>query len=248
MPLPSLPKIPRSAAPRARSSRAGAAAADSWRSEADAQEEEEDREKALRKTLLSELLDIAVDPSLDTSDVGVAPVLWVALPENDNGEAVLAQFVEHATAECMKPFVAAADVTLAYRAKLLYDALPQAQSEAEKAEIRAEIAELGTWYQNGIEAGEHHFEGLMKDRAAVIASEAEALRDFQYALAVRKGGSGLAHVAAEEAALAQLASFAEGTLGEAYMRRALPLLQHNSSVSFAAKQRALNKMLYQVAR
>ena len=74
------------------------------------------------------------------------------------------------------------------------------------------------------------------------------LRDHEYTMAVRKGGSGLPHVAAEEAALAEVAAFAEGTGGKAYMRRMLPVLLRNSSITYADKQRALGVMLHRVAR
>ena len=230
----------------ARRTRSGAASRDE-----DWDEEGEDGEESLgalqHKAMLSEVLDIAADPLFDTSEVGIAPVLWGTRPERSVHE-VFGRFAKAAEQEYKKVGREYAEQSAALMkqatAKLL-----QSTTDAEKIkQLEAQQGQIDLWLEAQIAETDATIEKEVAARFKQLAADADALRDHEYTMAVRKGGSGLPHVAAEEAALAQVASFAEGTAGEAYMRRMLPVLQGNSSISYADKQRALGIMLYRVAR
>jgi hypothetical protein len=75
----------------------------------------------------------------------------------------------------------------------------------------------------------------LHDWAGVAAAERQA--------GLRAGGSGLAHVAAEDAALAGVAAGAQGTPAAAFAAHAADALARNARWGFAAKQRALQLLV-----
>jgi hypothetical protein len=247
-PLSALPKMQRGAARRSASAPRASRSSQRERQEAELTEDDEGYFARIRRNqTVSEYLDIAVDPVLSTAEVGHAPVLWGTRPERSAAD-VVARFAKAAEAQYKKLGREYAGQLLELRQQH-YDALLRSTTDAAAAqEIKAEAAQLDAWHKALVATQDKVAEQEVAARFDKIASEAELLRSHQDAVALRKGGSGLPHVAAEDAALADVARFAEGTAGDAYMRRLMPLLLRNSSLTYADKQRALGIVLHQVAR
>lgn len=242
-PMLILPKIQRASALRTRPGASARASAD----EGGYEEGEEDPDVRLHRQQLSEMMDIAVDPLLDTSEVGIAPVLWGTHPERTT-EEVIAHFAQAAEGEYKQLGREYAQERAAFLRKHYARELAATSDEERRKVLLADQALLDAWLEQEIEESDAIAKEEAAARFAQVTAEADMLRDHEYTMAVRKGGSGLPHVAAEEAALAEVAAFAEGTGGEAYMRRMLPVLLRNSSITYADKQRALGVMLHRVAR
>ena len=236
-----LPKLQRAAPRRLRQGASFSA------SEVDTNEGEEDMETRLHKQALSEFVDIAIDPLLDTSEVGHAPVLWGTRPERSPDE-LIARFAKLAEREYKQFGREYAQAQHQVLREAFETQLGATTDEAERTQLQAQLAQLDAWLEQEIAASDADAEKGVATRYAQVAAEAEVIRDRDLALALRNGGSGLPHVAAEEVALGEVAAFAEGTVGEAYMRRMLPVLLRNSSITYADKQRALGIMLHKVAR
>ena len=246
-PLPQLPNLQRGAVKRSASAPRGALSSREEDEEALDEDDEAQFARIRRKQTVSEYLDIAIDPVLSTAEVGHAPVLWGTRPERRAAE-VVAHFAKAAEAQYKTLGREFAGELLEMRQQHYEEALRAAPDEAAAKAIKAEASALGAWHAALVAEQDKVAEKEVSARFGKIAAEAELLREQEEAVAIRKGGSGLPHVAAEDAALAQVGTFAEGTAGEAYMRRLMPLLLRNSSMTYADKQRALGIVLHQVAR